>query len=252
MHEIEPGVDRQVRFWNEWNVRARELAQGDVVHRQAEVVSTWLDNMEKNDLQLLDVGCGTGWFSSVLRRYGTVTGTDLADIVLERARIRDPEVTFISGDFMQLSFGQRAFDVIVALEVLSHVADQEAFLTKVADLLKPTGHLMLATQNRTVLERFNRIPPPAPGQLRQWVNKNELRELLMPKFDILEVFSVTPRANRGLMRLVNSEKVNAPIRTLLGDRLDLLKEQLGLGWTLMCHARRRPELAYRDGAHFGS
>jgi 2-polyprenyl-3-methyl-5-hydroxy-6-metoxy-1,4-benzoquinol methylase len=128
--------------------------------------------------------------------------------------------------------------VVVTLEVLSHVADQPAFIRKLASHLRPGGHLMMATQNRPVLQKFNNVPPPKPGQLRRWVDERELRALLEPEFEVLELFSVTPRANRGVMRWVNARQINRPIRLLLGDRVDRLKEAMGLGWTLMALARK--------------
>jgi 2-polyprenyl-3-methyl-5-hydroxy-6-metoxy-1,4-benzoquinol methylase len=238
LKDAEPDLSQQIRFWNDWNTHAREFSLEEVSLRQAEVVTRWLVAMERHDLRILDVGCGAGWLSASLLPYGSVTGIDLADEIIERARIRYPEVTFVSGDFMQLAFDREVFDVVVALEVLSHVADQTAFLARLAALLRPGGQLMLATQNRPVLQRFNRIPPPGPGQLRHWVDKKELRHLLPPEFKVLELFSVTPIGDRGLMRLVNSRKADAAMRALLGDRVDRVKEQVGLGWTLMCRAER--------------
>jgi 2-polyprenyl-3-methyl-5-hydroxy-6-metoxy-1,4-benzoquinol methylase len=168
--------------------------------------------------------------------FGSVTATDLSDEVLERAQRRFPKATFVSGDFMGLSFG--TFDVVVTLEVLSHVADQPSFVRKLASHLRPGGYLMMATQNRPVLEKFNNIPPPKPGHLRRWVDQNELRDLLKPHFEVLELFSVTCKANRGIMRWVNSRKVNKPVKALLGDRVEHIKERMGLGWTLMTLARK--------------
>jgi ubiquinone/menaquinone biosynthesis C-methylase UbiE len=158
-----------------------------------------------------------------------VTATDLSDEVLARARARLPQVRFVAGDFMRLAFPEASFDVVVALEVLSHVEDQPAFLSKIARLLRPHGKLMLATQNRPVLQRYNAVPPPGPGQIRHWVSGTELRNPLVPKFVVEAIFSVTPRANRGVMRYVNSPKLNWPVRAVLGERLEHLKERLGLG-----------------------
>ena len=139
---------------------------------------------------------------------------------------------------MALNFEKAAYDVVVALEVLSHIADQAAFVRKVSSLLKPGGYLMLATQNRYVLERFNSVAPPEPWQLRQWVDKRELGRLLDSQLTTLEVFSVSPKANKGLLRAINSPRVNRPVRALFGNRIELLKEHLGLGWTLMALARK--------------
>jgi len=80
--------------------------------------------------------------------------------------------------------------VIVTLEVLSHVEDQPAFVAKLATLLRSSGQLMLATQNGPVLQKYNRIPSPGPGQLRRWVDREELTALLSKDFQVIELFSV--------------------------------------------------------------
>lgn len=233
-------MEAQQRFWNDWNTAAREHHLETVSTDQADVVAGWLRGLGRNDLDILDAGCGTGWLCERLRPFGTVTGTDLSHEVLDRARARLPDVRFVSGDFMALDFGNAAFDVVTSLEVLSHVADQPAFVAKLARHLRPGGYLMLATQNRPVLQRYNRIPPPKPGQLRHWVDKKELRDLLAREFEVIDIFSATPKANKGLMRIINSRTFNKPIRALVGRRLDRLKEAAGLGWTLMALARKRP------------
>ena len=48
-----------------------------------------------------------------------------------------------------LATGSERFDVILALEILEHVADGEAFLAACASLLVPGGLLVAATLNRT-------------------------------------------------------------------------------------------------------
>lgn len=173
-----------------------------------------------------------------MARYGQVTATDLSDEVLARASQRWPEVEFRAGDFAQLDFGEATFDVIVTLEVLSHVLDQKAFIRKLARHLRPGGRLMLATQNRDVLERYNRIPPPAPGQLRHWVRRDELLALLKPEFVSEALFTVSPKATVGIMRWVNSAKLNLPVRAIAGNSVERLKERLGFGWTLMSLSRK--------------
>ncbi|MGQ0532904.1 MAG: methyltransferase domain-containing protein, partial [Caulobacteraceae bacterium] len=55
-------------------------------------------------------------------------GDGHSDRVLAEAAARIRDVRFIAGDFMTLDFGGKQFDVIVTLEVLSHLADQQAFV----------------------------------------------------------------------------------------------------------------------------
>ncbi|WP_099868084.1 class I SAM-dependent methyltransferase [Pararhizobium haloflavum] len=237
MHQTTP-IDLQRQFWNRWNTTHREASIQDVSLRQGDVVRDWFNALGRNDQAILEVGCGSGWLCGQLLSFVQVTATDLSDEVLDRAHLRNPQVRFVAGDFMEIDFGTKIFDVIVTLEVLSHVRDQKAFVHKLASHLKPGGYLMMATQNRTVLQRFNAIAPPAPGQLRRWVDADELQTLLADDFEILELFSVFPKANKGVMRVVNSRKLNLPIRLLLGTRVERLKERLGLGWTLMALAKR--------------
>lgn len=161
--------------------------------------------------------------------------------VLERARTRVPKVTFVCGDFFEIDFPPNTFDVVVSLEVLSHVADQPAFLGRLASLLKPGGLLLLSTQNRPVFERWDAIPPPNPAQIRRWVDHRELRRLLEQEFERINVSSLVPAGNRGLLRLVNSVKLNRPISAFLGTgRVMRAKEALMLGQTLFVTAHCPP------------
>lgn len=219
------------RFWNSWNAEHREEAQGDVSIRQAEVIDSWLRGCD--GLALLDAGCGTGWLCERLIAYGRVVGTDLADEVIERAQHRVPAGRFVAGDIMMVDVG-RDFDVVCSLEVLSHVEDQHAFLERLHSLLVPGGRLFLATQNRPVLQRFNRIPPPGPGQRRRWVDRRELRQLLTEAgLRVDEMRVVSPRSDHGIMR-----RVVKAAELMHGSAI---LERLGFGWTIMA-AATRPEV----------
>ncbi len=189
-------MNDQVAFWNQWNTETRERSIERVSLDQRDAVCAWLDELGRNDLEILEVGCGAGWLCQTLTAYGSVTGTDLSHGCLERAAQRSPSVRFVAGDFMALEFDEAGYDVIVCLEVLSHVADQRAFIARMASLLRPGGYLMLATQNRPQLER-NAITAPKPGQIRHWVDRYQLSDLLSPDFQIRAMFSLTPKCNRG-------------------------------------------------------
>jgi 2-polyprenyl-3-methyl-5-hydroxy-6-metoxy-1,4-benzoquinol methylase len=237
---VEPSISEQTRFWNDWNASTRAHRLGEVPERQRQVLESWFKSMPRRGREILDVGCGTGWLEPTLLDFGSVTATDLAGEVIAQARERCPNVTFLAGDFLTLPLPEQSFDVAVCLEVLAHVVDQREFVARIATLLRPGGILMLSTQNRPVLEHFNRIPPPGVGQVRQWVDRRELRALLEPEFQVHQLFTVTPLAGRGIMRYINSQRVNRPVRKVAGDRVEHLKERLGFGWTIMCRAQRRP------------
>ncbi len=233
-----PTIEVQRDFWNGWNANNREKRVSETSIRQRETVLAWLDALGNDDLDIIDIGCGTGWLCKSMTQFGRVTGTDLADEVLSRARVAAPEVQFIAGDFFDLALPEGEFDVVVSLEVLSHVADQSAFVRRTWDLLRPGGHLMLATQNRWVLERSN-VAPPSPGQLRHWLYRHELRALVEPLFKIRVLSSLTPVGHGGILRLVNAPKLNLLLSPIIGARrLERAKEALGLGFTLVLLAQK--------------
>ena len=231
----------QREFWNKWNV-SREETQGRVSIDQQRVVLQWLARLARSDLNILEVGCGAGWLCSKLVNYGAVVGTDLSDEVLARAAARLPQAEFLAGDFLVLDFGVRQFDVVVTLETLTHVPDQPAFVRKCARLLKPGGLLMMATQNKTALEK-NQVKTAERGQYRRWVDHRELVGLMQEDFEIEELFSITPKFNRGALKIVNSERLHRPARAIglggLVDSITRMQEKAWLGWTLMALGRKR-------------
>jgi len=229
--------------WNAWNAAHREISQDRVAREQAELIEGWLGaRFLDQELRILDVGCGTGWMSERLSHFGRVTAVDIADEVLERARARAPHIEFITGDFLEMDLGTARFDVVVGLESLSHVADQREYLKRIARVLRPGGSLMLATQNRPVMERnIRRLPNP--GWYRHWVDRDELRTLLDDDFVIDEVRSITPVFLYGPLHVLNSSKLERLLgRVGLGRPLRWIKrfeEERFLGWTLMCLAHAR-------------
>lgn len=233
----------QVEFWNSWNADNREKEIAQVSVDQRDIILQWLDQLGRSDLKILEVGCGTGWFCSSLMRYGDVTGTDLSDEVLRRAAVRTPGARFVAGDFMALEFDPAGYDVLISLEVMSHVADQRAFMKKISGLLLPGGYLMLATQNRPQLER-NDIPRPMPGQIRQWVDRHQLSRLLDGLFEVRSLFSITPQCNRGVLRMINSARLERTLNRLrmhpVNRALKYAQRKAWLGWTLMCLAQKPP------------
>ncbi|HEY5389936.1 MAG TPA: class I SAM-dependent methyltransferase [Solirubrobacteraceae bacterium] len=98
-------------------------------------------------VRVLDVGCGSGWFSAALFEAGfPVTGVDVAAEALRRARLRASAVEFVrarEGD--PLPFGAASFGAAWLGEVLEHVQDGIALLEEVARVLEPGGVLIAST-----------------------------------------------------------------------------------------------------------
>jgi SAM-dependent methyltransferase len=82
---------------------------------------------------VLDVGCGSGWFSRRFAAEGcAVTGLDPDPAMLTYARRRPGEVRYLRGRMETLPFPDRSFDVVTAVTSLCFVADQCAALREMA------------------------------------------------------------------------------------------------------------------------
>jgi SAM-dependent methyltransferase len=93
-------------------------------------------------LRLLDLGCGTGATLTRLRPFGRATGLDLEPLALAFCRERGHR-ELVRGSATALPFADRTFDVVVALDVLEHVADHEAAAREIARVLAPGGHVLV-------------------------------------------------------------------------------------------------------------
>ena len=105
-------------------------------------------------LRLLDIGCGGGLMSEPMARLGAaVTGADAAAENIEVARLH-AEQSGLAIDYRAVTAETlldegAQFDVVLALEIVEHVADPQDFVTTCARLLRPGGMLVMSTLNRT-------------------------------------------------------------------------------------------------------
>lgn len=106
-------------------------------------------------LKVVDIGCGGGLICEPLTRLGaTVIGIDAGVENIEVAR-QHAEKLNLAIDYYPLSAEElvlqnKQFDIVIALEIVEHVASLEQFVTACCALTKPGGMLIFSTLNRTL------------------------------------------------------------------------------------------------------
>jgi SAM-dependent methyltransferase len=94
---------------------------------------------------VLDAACGTGRYAAYLAARGhRVVGVDNSPEMLDRARTRVPDATFLRADLHRLPLPDRAMDVVVCALALVHVPSLTLVLAELARVLRPGGHLVIS------------------------------------------------------------------------------------------------------------
>lgn len=94
------------------------------------------------DALLVDLACGGGLMGPHVDRLGyRHVGVDIGHSGLLLAR--DHGVTPVRGSVLQVPLADGCADVVVAGEILEHVADHEGVLAECARLLRPGGTLVI-------------------------------------------------------------------------------------------------------------
>lgn len=114
-------------------------SQGEKVHGEADFVDRYAAE------RVLDAGCGMGRVGLELARRGyDVVGVDNDDDMLQRARAKKTQATWLLGDLTSIRF-DRPFDTIVlAGDVLLFVEPSRRHLVvpNLAEALNEGGHLI--------------------------------------------------------------------------------------------------------------
>lgn len=141
-------------------------------------------------LRCLDLGSDNGIVSLLLRRRGGRWAS--ADLTPEavasiRELVRD-DVHQIEKD-TRLPFADGEFDRVVVVDMLEHVADEEAFAAELARIIKPRGRLIVNTPHLkdTALRRVRQAigqTDAKHGHVRPGYTPESLAGLLSPRFTL--------------------------------------------------------------------
>jgi ubiquinone/menaquinone biosynthesis C-methylase UbiE len=162
LEQLAPDLDLGVLLDEHWRLvgkrpelaarfTARELAAGAQTEAIVEAIEAAADRAVGPGDRVLEVGCGTAALSAALAARGAeVVASDvsLRWLVLARKRLAESDVELVACAAEKLPFEAESFDLVVATDVVEHVADPERFVGESARVLRPGGLLFLSTPNR--------------------------------------------------------------------------------------------------------
>jgi SAM-dependent methyltransferase len=129
------------------------------VHGHARYVRSFVDRADLAGKDVLDVGCGFGWFELIALEEGarSVVGVEPTedDLATARRHITDERVEFAVAGAGDLPFEDASFDTIVMWEVLEHLPkhSEPVAFRELARVLRPGGRLYLSTPHASLVAR---------------------------------------------------------------------------------------------------
>jgi ubiquinone/menaquinone biosynthesis C-methylase UbiE len=156
----------------------------------------------------LDAACGTGRLTRMLVDHRhEVTGIDVSEAMLERARKNVPEATLRAGSLLDLPFPDASFDVVCCALALTHVLLLEPAIAELTRVLSAGGVLLLSDVHPVAVatgsHAFFRYPDDSRGVVRNELHWHgeyldafasaglRVRRCLEPRFSqkVLEAFT---------------------------------------------------------------
>ena len=119
---------------------------------QYRVQALVVDSLDiKKGMNVLDLGCGTGWatleIASRLEGTGKVVGLDLSEGMIEQARQKLPRFRYDNVEFVLQSAGSLnyagSFDYVISTSAFHHFADREKVFSNVWKSLTRGGTFVL-------------------------------------------------------------------------------------------------------------
>lgn len=216
---------------NRWETASQELNHFQAARLAAiiEGFSVIPRDSGQNDFNICDLGCGAGWLTNELRKFGRVTGVDFSPKGIELARTRWPDVTFICSDALEFR-PTKLFDVVVSSEVIEHIPDQERYVQTISQILKPGGYVILTCPNARAKKAFAKT-----GNVNQpielWLSRSQLLSIFRRDFNVIlhETF-LFDFGYSGLYRWTSAPKFLKLVRSTRSDKIyDEIRKKMSLG-----------------------
>jgi ubiquinone/menaquinone biosynthesis C-methylase UbiE len=192
--------------WN-WETPAGNLRW----QRRVKMLCSVINN---NDV-VLEVGCGTGYFTKELvKTKALITAIDISTDLINEAinTIKEPNVNFLIENAYQMTFTDNSFDRVVGSSVLHHL-DVDKAIAEIYRVLKPGGKISFTEPNmmNPQIALQKNIPyikrklgdSPDETAFYRWVIKKKLLNAGFKLIEIKPFDFLHPQTPKSLVKSVN-------------------------------------------------
>lgn len=174
--------DSRLYFYDTIADRFDAVANLYDTRRRVEIVfDALLADEDLRGRSVLDVGCGTGWFSQrAIERGAAVTACDIGPRLLSLTRERCG-ATPVAADACSLPFPAGTFDVVISSECIEHTLDPIAAIREIHRVTRAGGLLLITVPNQlwhfaaTFANAFGLRPYDG---YENWIRWREMRRVL--------------------------------------------------------------------------
>lgn len=149
-------------FWSTYIQTSEELYASRDIRFNDTNKQLWLNTIGiKENMNVLDIGCGSGTFCNKIKQYTNnvnITGIDIDNNHIAYAKNKANElnlnVNFLLGDATKLPFEDNSFDLCYSYTVCEHI-EPKVFLKEQYRVLIPTGTICILSVRKPLRLRHN-------------------------------------------------------------------------------------------------
>lgn len=193
---------------------------------------------------VLEVACGSGQGLDLLSNAAkSVSAGDYSAEVLETPRrVYGDRFTLKQFDAQSIPFPDKSFDAVLIYEALYYVPSADKFFAEAQRILRPGGHLLIATANKDLFD-FN----PSPHS-HEYLGVRELASRLQRFGFTTEFFGDTPVTNVSMRQRILRPVKAAAVR--LGVMPKTNDSKVWLKRLMFGQMTRMPDILVRGAAAY--
>lgn len=148
------GYDRYTKYAKEISKRSEPIKylmkSEDIYYAVAKSLIGKFQNIQKNKIKILEIGCGLGYLTYALNRYGyCAVGLDVSEAAVTQAKELFGDF-YVCNDIIEYSkSNSELYDVVIFTEVIEHIPNINQFMTAAFRTVKKNGLMILTTPNKS-------------------------------------------------------------------------------------------------------